>query len=347
MIMKENQNGTHSDPKKLGKDSDPLVVGSKETYQLNGLKSDTHPSPFEVKGTEVYWNPKFNDDLSMDNQNRNGDLKPEEFQNGPVCRLEDDIDSVSSESNAKDEVQTRPEHDCAVAGEEVMHCNENESSDCGSPYVVAASDLFDRDKNWYTDKNVLECQRPGLIVCYKELNYHVVKDICVDEGMLANRKIFIDNSEDDQSGISFAHPLNDHNHRKANGGVGDEVLVSNEQAASSLDDNTESAVDNQQGGRNESNEILLVQGQPKLPSEISSYSDTATGCNLEESIQNDGMNSGATSKTATDAKDEGSFVDKSLPIQEFGTRSFLRSFLSAFDAEGNEIQQLPDQVCCY
>ncbi|XP_047967094.1 uncharacterized protein LOC125211381 isoform X1 [Salvia hispanica] len=316
MIMKENQDGAHYDSKYLGRDSDPMPVRSKET---------DHPSPFDVKGTEVYWNPKLDDDLST---NRNGHLKGDEFQNGPLCRqesLEDDIDSVSSDTNAKDEVQNTPEHD-----------NENKSSDCMSPYVATASDLFGRDKHLYMDKNVLEYQRPELVVCYKELNYHVVKDICVDEGMPANRRILIDNVEDGQSGNCFPHPQNDHSNHAATGGVEDEFLISNVlEAATSLED-SEFVVANQQG----SNEIFLVQGQPNSQSERSSFKDTATGCYLEESIQEDGMDFGATSETATHAPDVESFVDETLPIQEFGTRSFLRSFLSAFDADGNE---LPDQ----
>ncbi|XP_042020894.1 uncharacterized protein LOC121768444 isoform X2 [Salvia splendens] len=325
MIMKENQDGAHYDSKYLGRDSDPAPVRSKETPQLNGLNRDTHPLPFDVKGTEVYWNPKLDDDLST---NRNGHLKGYEFQNGPLCRqesLQDDIDSVSSDTNAKDEVQTTPEHD-----------NENESSDCMSPCVATASDLFGRDKHLYMDKNVLEYQRPELVVCYKELNYHVVKDICVDEGMPANRRILIDNSDDGQSGNCFPHPQNDHSKHAATGGVDDEFLISNVvEAATSLED-SEFAVANQQWSK----EIFLVQGQPNSPSERSSFKDTATGCNLEESIQENGADFGATSKTATHAPDVESFVDETLPIQEFGTRSFLRSFLSAFDADGNE---LPDQ----
>ncbi|XP_057809902.1 uncharacterized protein LOC131024408 isoform X2 [Salvia miltiorrhiza] len=346
MIMKENQNGTRYDSNYLGRDSDPLAVGSKEKCLLNGLKRDTHPSLFEQKGAQMYWNPKVDDDLLTDNQNRNGHLKADEFQNRPLCRLEsleDDIDSVSSDTNAKDEVQTKPEHNCAAAGEEFMYGNENESSDCSSPYVSAASDLFSSNENMFTDKNVLEYQRPELIVCYKEINYHVVKDICVDERMPTNRRILMDNSDGDQSENYFPHPLSDHNHHKATGGVDAELLISNGLAATSLD-SADFTVANQQGSKKESNGILLVQGRPNLPSERSSFEDTATGCNLEESMQIDEMNFGATREIARHASDEESFVDRTLPIQEFGTRSFLRSFLNAFDAEGNEVKQLPDQI---
>lgn len=268
MIMKENQNVTPLDSENLGR--------------------DTRPSPFEAKGTEEFWKANFDDDLSMDNQNRTVDFEAEKFQNGTFCRLdslEDDIDSESTDTNAKDEVQVG----------EFMHCNENGTSDCRSPYA-AASDLFEREKNLYTDKNVLDYERPELIVCYKEINYHVVKDICVDEGMPANRKVLLDISEDDKSG-----------------NINEEVLISNCLEPTSLD-NTE------------------------LPSERSL-------CKLEESIQKDGMNSGESSKSATSASEEESFVDNTLPIQEFGTRSFLRSFLNTLDGEESEVQELGDQVC--
>lgn len=331
MIMKENQNGTtHYDSKSFGRDSDPLAVGSKEMYRLNGLRRDTHPSLFEAKGTEECWKPKTEDDLSMDNQNRTRDSTAEEFRNDPL----------SSDTNAKDKVKTRPEHDPPAAGGEFMHCNENESGRL--PYV-AASDLFERDKNLFTDKNVLEFEHPELIVCYKEINYHVVKDICVDEGVPASRKFLIDSSKDNQSGNSFPQALNDNNHHKANGAVDEELLISNGLKATSLV-NTEFIIANQQGSKKESNGIKLVtQGWPKLPSESTLYKDTATGSNLEESMQKGGTNFGASSKTATHASDVESFVDRALPIQEFGTRSFLRSFLNSLDGEGNKVMQLPDQ----
>lgn len=342
--MKEIQNGTtHYDSNKsFGRDSDPLAVGSKEMYQLTGLRRDVRPSLFEAKGTEECWKPKTEDDLSVDTQNRTRDSSAEKFQNGPFCHnenLEDDHDPLSSDTTAKDNVQTRPEHDPPVAGGEFMHRNENESGDRRLPYV-AASDLFVRDKNLFTDKNVLEYEHPELIVCYKEINYHVVKDICVDEGMAASRKILIDSNKDNQSGNSFPRGLNGNNHHKANGAVDEELLVSNDSETKSLE-NTEFIIGSQQGSKRERNGLKLVtQGWPQLPSESSLYKDTTTGCNLEESTQK-----GATGKTAVHASDEESFVDRALPIQEFGTRSFLRSFLNSLDGEGNKVKQLPDQVC--
>ncbi|KAJ0252889.1 18S pre-ribosomal assembly protein gar2-like protein [Hirschfeldia incana] len=40
----------------------------------------------------------------------------------------------------------------------------------------------------YTDKNVTACDSPEIVACYKESTYHVVKDICVDEGVPVQEK---------------------------------------------------------------------------------------------------------------------------------------------------------------
>lgn len=46
----------------------------------------------------------------------------------------------------------------------------------------------------YMDKNVTVCDLPEIVVCYKEKTYHVVKDICADEGVLVQEKSVTCNS---------------------------------------------------------------------------------------------------------------------------------------------------------
>ncbi|KAL2349100.1 hypothetical protein Fmac_003100 [Flemingia macrophylla] len=48
------------------------------------------------------------------------------------------------------------------------------------------------------DKTVTECE-PQLEVCYKESNFHAVKDICVDEGALTKDKVMFVNTDDDKA----------------------------------------------------------------------------------------------------------------------------------------------------
>ncbi|KAG8366495.1 hypothetical protein BUALT_Bualt17G0086000 [Buddleja alternifolia] len=148
---------------------------------------------------------------------------------------------------------------------------------------------FTTDTNPFTDKNVLECELPELVVCYKESDYHVVKDICVDEGMPVKDKILIDSCD--------------------NGA-------------------------NQCESKNDNDGEILVQEKAKSPLDSSLNKDSGKNCDPEDSVQTDETNS----------LDEGSLVDKKLPIQEFGTRSFLRSFIGSLDDEGSKAMQLPDQI---
>ncbi|XP_024987331.1 uncharacterized protein LOC112522449 isoform X1 [Cynara cardunculus var. scolymus] len=54
----------------------------------------------------------------------------------------------------------------------------------------APSYSLEKAKELYIDKNV-ECELPELIACYHESGFHVVKDICVDEGVSHGEKIGI------------------------------------------------------------------------------------------------------------------------------------------------------------
>ncbi|KAL4347064.1 hypothetical protein GQ457_17G015280 [Hibiscus cannabinus] len=55
-----------------------------------------------------------------------------------------------------------------------------------------------RDSVFYLDKSVMECNLPELVVCYKENTFHVVKDICIDEGVLTKDKFLFDSGTDEK-----------------------------------------------------------------------------------------------------------------------------------------------------
>ncbi|XVF43288.1 hypothetical protein PTKIN_Ptkin02bG0028000 [Pterospermum kingtungense] len=60
-----------------------------------------------------------------------------------------------------------------------------------------------QDKVFYLDKSVMECELPELVVCYRESTYHVVKDICVDEGVPTQDKFLFDGGMDEMSDLIF------------------------------------------------------------------------------------------------------------------------------------------------
>ncbi|XP_011070902.1 uncharacterized protein LOC105156465 isoform X2 [Sesamum indicum] len=344
MTMKENLDATCYNSKRFGRDADPLVVGSKETYHLNG-STDTHPLEFEVKGKDECWDPKFLDDFSMDNEHGTKASPERDDQNALLdhLTLDEDADSSSSDGNDKDKVHSSPEHDYSMTVEEIAHTSEYESTDYRSPYI-GASDLFTTDTNWNADKNASKCERTEVTVCYKEISYHVVKEICIDERMPVKGNLLIESNMDDKPGHSFRQPLNDDAHCDTmEGDVDMESFVSDELAASSLE-SAEDVTTNEHGNKEESNGQLLAQERPNSRFESSSDKDTAEHCGLEDSQWKGETNTDATGETVTDASEEDSFIDSKLPIQEFGTRSFLRSFLNSLDGESNKVAQLPDEI---
>ncbi|KAI3467206.1 hypothetical protein Pfo_023869 [Paulownia fortunei] len=328
MTLKENQNATFYDSKSFGRETDPLTFGTKEIYELNDSRMDTSPLTFEAKGRDECWNRKVVDDFYMDNENGTIDSPRKEDQNGLSHHLrgwEKDADSLPSDTYDKDKEQRSPEHKSSVIVEEFTHCNGNEFRDSSSP-CNGASDLFETETNLYTDKNVLECELPELEVCYKEINYHIMKDICVDEGRAEKDKNLIESCKDDKSGHLFPQPPNDNNHSEAT-------------EASSLE-NADALTANQCGSKEENDGKLDAQGKLKS----SSDKDTSKHCDPEDSVQTGEANCGATVKAANDSSEEDSLVDRKLPIQEYGTRSFLRSFLNSLDGEGNKVTLPPDQI---
>ncbi|XP_031502554.1 uncharacterized protein LOC116265783 [Nymphaea colorata] len=56
---------------------------------------------------------------------------------------------------------------------------------------------FERESDLCTDKSVIEVS-PDLVVCCKEGPDHVIKDICVDEGLPSKKNIFVENSATDK-----------------------------------------------------------------------------------------------------------------------------------------------------
>lgn len=68
------------------------------------------------------------------------------------------------------------------------------------------SEFFEKETEFYTDKNVMECELPELLVCYKESAFHV-KDICVDEGIPHGERILFD--EDNHEIRCISSPANE------------------------------------------------------------------------------------------------------------------------------------------
>ncbi|KAK8529093.1 hypothetical protein V6N13_102026 [Hibiscus sabdariffa] len=103
-----------------------------------------------------------------------------------------------------------PKLDCSMSVNDFASGNEKEARDfvtCNSP-SSKNMDSF-RDSVFYMDKSVMECALPELVICYKESTYHVVKDICIDEGVPTQDKFLFDSGVDEKRNSSFLPSEND------------------------------------------------------------------------------------------------------------------------------------------
>ncbi|KAL7110423.1 hypothetical protein ACP275_05G025300 [Erythranthe tilingii] len=296
-------------------DVPPLVSfeSNKEIYIR-----ETNPPLFDAKGrTDELWRGNSTGEeitirplcrvSSLDEDEEDSLCSDKDLENlmtdqiRPVCRPssfeeeeDDDVDSESFGTNAKEKEEKEQEYPLTV--EEFTDILSSESSPFISPV-----DLFETDTKPYDDdENESEYEKPEIIVCYKEINYHVVEDLRMNM------------------------PVNDggNNTEEASDM---EVFVSDEFATSSSDNtNREEGIifPVEEDGSEEESRELLGQESPALPSE---------------------------NPTLIDASEKRSFVDKTLPIHEFGTRSFLRSFINSFDGDDNTnsnnitVEHLQDQ----
>ncbi|KAF2282930.1 hypothetical protein GH714_043247 [Hevea brasiliensis] len=74
--------------------------------------------------------------------------------------------------------------------------NEKEVRDFVAPTPLTHSSLkiesFEKNKVFYVDKSVMESELPELVVCYRDSAYHIVKDICIDEGVPSQDRFLFD-----------------------------------------------------------------------------------------------------------------------------------------------------------
>ncbi|KAL5759314.1 hypothetical protein ACOSQ2_018152 [Xanthoceras sorbifolium] len=120
-----------------------------------------------------------------------------DYQNGVLC---------ASEANERDpDGWTVEKLDRSMSFNDLTNNNEKDVRDLTEPYSNSGREMESfEESSFYMDKNVMECELPELIVCYKESTYHV-KDICVDEGVRSNDKNMFD-SDVDKKGVCTLLP---------------------------------------------------------------------------------------------------------------------------------------------
>ncbi|PIA63269.1 hypothetical protein AQUCO_00200946v1 [Aquilegia coerulea] len=70
------------------------------------------------------------------------------------------------------------------------------AKDTEDPFCSNGDKLYEKKPGLYTDKSVTESELQELMVCFKEFeteDYHVVKDICIDDGLPSHSKVLVEN----------------------------------------------------------------------------------------------------------------------------------------------------------
>ncbi|CAA2981179.1 Hypothetical predicted protein [Olea europaea subsp. europaea] len=325
--MKENQNGTLYHSNSFGRETDSLAFTAKDNYHLNGHGRETTPLEFEAKTGDEPWKSDFVDASAKDSEYGNLNSPKREDPKGIPCDRERDADSLDSDIEDNGKLGNNQELECSEFLERFAHSHDNDPRDSYQP-CIAASDLFESGTNSYTDKDITVCELAELEVCYKEVNYNIVKDIRVDDGMPTENEVLTKSIKDDC--------------KTAKEGIDMEMLIPDNLKSLTLENTKDDAINHY--GTKISYDKSHLPIVPKSASEISLDKDTVREYDVEESMNVSEPNDGAFAKIERDVPEAESFVDSKLPMQKFGTRSFLRSFLNSLNGDGNEITHTPDQI---
>ncbi|CAN4124639.1 unnamed protein product [Withania somnifera] len=103
----------------------------------------------------------------------------------------------------RDQPWNIPEYNSMIV--DFLDDEENETIDSDSTFT-SHSELFENNAHSYSDKGVTvtEHELLELTVCYRENNFNMVKDICMDEGVSAVDKVLIESGKDNQPRTSVS-----------------------------------------------------------------------------------------------------------------------------------------------
>lgn len=177
-------------------DSEPVFC-----HSALGHKPDS--KPFEYNDNAIHTAMKSGNLIMKENQKRiSCDLKGTERGTGG---LPYDLD----DSNG----WTETNFDCSLSMDDLKIENQDEVRDFVASPIHSSRETgpFDKDSDVVMDKSIMECELPELTVCYKESTYHVVKDICIDEGVPSQEKILFESVTDEKTLCIFLPAEKDQN----------------------------------------------------------------------------------------------------------------------------------------
>lgn len=223
--MNENRSYSLQDSQCLEKGDESLDFVSKEICEGNESSLDIS----EVKERDEFKNHKVVDELPLDSLDRTMNSLRKEDQNRLSHHSSDQgkaADLLSFNTYSQDEQQRSQEHEHLVTVEEHARKNENEARDSGTSCNNSSS-LVETETNTLADEIVSDHGASELEVCYKEIDLHEVKDICINVGRLEKGSMLLESSEDGKLDHVFTQLLkNDSNCKGREEGKAQEMALS-------------------------------------------------------------------------------------------------------------------------
>ncbi|XP_044490202.1 uncharacterized protein LOC123214481 isoform X2 [Mangifera indica] len=171
------------------------------------------------------------------------------------------------------------------------------------------------------DNNVLECELPELIVCYKESTDHV-KDICIDEGVLSHDRFLFESDMDEKGVCSFLLPEKNGN---------DEPMGEKINTVMPLVDVLKSSAEN------DSNTLTV--NQYDFPLKHDSDKDTVGLCDSNDLMLMDEVKDDEIDKTADD-------VSKNFSLGDLLSRQYLTTDDSYSKSSDSDERETENQQGC-
>ncbi|CAK9142468.1 unnamed protein product [Ilex paraguariensis] len=300
-----------------------------------GRDADTMAPKTNHEG-EFWKNQELNcsgvmDDFTNSNENDMRDSLIKANENEVLCPSNGcgrHADSSKSDTRNRVELWSADQPECSVVLDDFTEAR-----------CTTHSDWFEKDMNLCNDKNVMQCHLPEL---------YVVKDICIDEGVLSDDKILIESSEVDHTGhwnslISAENKIS----VDAKESVDIELLIPDRLNSSPEKYCDKDASKDCEAKERTDIEFLIPDGL-KSSSKVDIHKDAAKECGpeAEDSAQMFETDCNAIDKEVDDAPREEFVPSGMLPEHEFGTETSLESLLKISDCDGNEVAEQSCQIPC-
>lgn len=210
--------------------------------------------------------------------------------------------------------------------------NENKIRDSVSQCNIPCGKI--EDKNLRNDNNVMQDELPEFMVFYEENEYHVVKDICIDEGVPLKDKIVIESENDDGlcTFLLFDENQNgDATKEREDKREDSDLLSSNGSKSSSENDYNEDDIHEWGTKDYEVNMELLLEDALKSL--------------LENHLVDDIGNDGGSFALVQTGEENYSATDKT--VENVPREKSLKSLLESPYSDGTEVQWQSDKVGIY